>query len=432
MGGILEMLLYVLTEVINFILANKILFGAQITKKINRILLGGGLIFGFHLIVYFGVSAEMSYDITMITMLIIPCMIFCERRREYFILYLFIYCLESIVGVASAFARSIVLAKPLEEIINSSREKLICQFIQMFILIVIYICTQPWKRSNARIRYRVLHYIVFNVVALVSIIGIGAIEDLHANGVYVKEAAISGFAISLSDIIMMVAVMLTGIIQQRRLEAENRIYYDEQIALIQKNHYERMIAKDEQLKKFRHDLRGHLAVMKSYLIGGDYKGVLKYLNQIEDANELSTQVVTTGNGIIDAIIESFGQECVDNNISVKVEGIYGTNKAELDMELGVIVYNLIKNAVEACEKVENKAKRYIDIKVGTYNDKKMLRIINSSNGQYRMQGDCLMTTKCDDCYHGYGIQNVKDAVKKCDGEIEYKMDNEFFDVVVMI
>lgn len=432
MGSILELLIYVLTEVINFLLAYKILFSVQITKKKYRLLLSGVVIACSHLIVYFGVSKELAYDITIITMLVIPSMMFFKRKLEYYILFLFIYGLGSIVSVASAFARSIVSAKSLEEILNSGREKLICQFIQMVVMIVIYICTRPWKRSNSELKFRVSHYIVFNVVALVACIGVGTIEDLCADGIYVKEASISGLAISVSGIIMMVAVILTGITQQRRLEAENRIYYSEQIAQIQKEHYERMIAKDEHLKKFRHDLRGHFAVMKSYLVRGDYKGALKYLDQIEDTTKLSAQTVITGNGIIDAVIESFWQECVDNNIRVNVEGLYGDNSPELDMELGVIVYNLVKNAVEACERIEDSAKRYIDIKVGTYNDKKLLQIINSSNGEYKKQGEYLMTTKQDDYYHGYGTQNVQNAVKKCGGEIEYNIANEIFDVVVVI
>lgn len=432
MNNVSELLLYLLAEIINYTLTYMILFNVHITKKIYKILMGCGIIITFHLLIYYMGPRELTYDLTIITMLVIPWLLLDERRKEFFILYLFIYGLGSIVGVGTAFVRSLLLTKPIDEILEPGKENLICLLYQTVVMAVIFLCVRLWKNRSNGFRFSLSHYIIFNVVAFVSCLGIGSIEELCVKGIYDKELTVSGLAITFADIIMMVSVILIGIIQQRRLEAENRIYYSEQMALMQKNHYERMMVKDEQLKKFRHDLRGHLTVMKSYLVGGDNKKTLKYLNAIEEITELSGRMILTGNGVIDAIIESFEQECKDNCIKINVDGIYGPNEQELDMEIGVIAYNLIKNAVEACEEIEDKAKRYISIKVSTFNDKKFLKIVNSSSGKYRKQGEVLMTTKKDDFHHGYGMLNVQDAIMKCGGEIEYSITDEVFEVVVVI
>lgn len=432
MKNILEVLLYALIEIIDFILAYIIIFDAKITKKRCRLVVGCALIIGFHLGIYLLFAWEQVYDMAILVLLIVPGMLLSERKREYYILYLFIYSLGNIFSVASAFARSIALAKPFEEILTSGREQLVCQLIQTAVMFVLFLCTRISKNKGGSVNFSVSHYIVFNMVALVSCIGIGTIEEMCINGIYDKKATIGGLVSSVADIIMMVAVVLTGITQQRRLEAENRIYYSEQIAMMQKDHYERMIVKDDQLRKFRHDLKGHIAVIKSYILGHDYESVLKYMDQIEETTNISGQVNMTGNGIIDAIIESFCKEFESNNIRVSVEGLYGPNSSDIDMEMGVIVYNLLKNAVEACGSIIDENKRYIDIKASTYNDKKMLKITNSSAGKYRMHEGRLMTTKKDEYYHGYGMQNIQKAVNKCCGEIEYRIGDDIFEVIVII
>ena len=49
-----------------------------------------------------------------------------------------------------------------------------------------------------------------------------------------------------------------------------------------------------------------------------------------------------------------------------------------------------------------------------------------------MKGEKFLTDKKDVKGHGWGIESVKYTVKKYNGEIEFKYDDDFFEVIIII
>ncbi|MDE5777422.1 MAG: ATP-binding protein [Lachnospiraceae bacterium] len=88
--------------------------------------------------------------------------------------------------------------------------------------------------------------------------------------------------------------------------------------------------------------------------------------------------------------------------------------------------NLLNNAIEACEKIEDQ--KYIKIKLILESHNLILSIKNSYNGKLIKMGDQLETSKeIDTESHGYGLKNVIKVVKDNDGDYVIRTtDTEFY------
>ena len=101
-------------------------------------------------------------------------------------------------------------------------------------------------------------------------------------------------------------------------------------------------------------------------------------------------------------------------------------------DLCSLVYNLLKNAVEACKKIEDRDKRLIFLEVGIYNDSLFLRIKNTVHEDIETNNYESETTKTDILNHGFGTKIVKDIVKKYDGFLESSCNQKWFKVEINI
>ncbi len=97
-----------------------------------------------------------------------------------------------------------------------------------------------------------------------------------------------------------------------------------------------------------------------------------------------------------------------------------------EAELGVLLGNLLDNAIEACEKCEP-GKREIYLRIWNARYMFMLKLANSSSKSPAMKGQKFLTDKADKNTHGMGVELVKRILKKYDGDIDFHYDKEHFE-----
>ena len=84
----------------------------------------------------------------------------------------------------------------------------------------------------------------------------------------------------------------------------------------------------------------------------------------------------------------------------------------------------------AGEKVEV-GKRRIELLLGNYNEKNLIKISNVFNGVYTIEDGRLKTTKNDTNIHGIGMENVSLSVRRICGTFEYKIEDNLFGVEIL-
>lgn len=97
-----------------------------------------------------------------------------------------------------------------------------------------------------------------------------------------------------------------------------------------------------------------------------------------------------------------------------------------------IISNLLNNAIEACEKIQDD-KRIIEFEIAGYNSQIFISVCNSYDMESIInQKQKFITTKEDKLNHGIGLENVRRTVKKYDGDMRIFQENERFIVTSLI
>lgn len=87
-----------------------------------------------------------------------------------------------------------------------------------------------------------------------------------------------------------------------------------------------------------------------------------------------------------------------------------------------IISNLLNNAIEACEKIQED-KRIIEFEIAGYNSQIFISVCNSYDMESIInQKQKFITTKEDKLNHGIVLENVRMTVKKYDGDMRISQE----------
>ena len=133
-----------------------------------------------------------------------------------------------------------------------------------------------------------------------------------------------------------------------------------------------------------------------------------------------SEIIDTGNTAFDAIISAKKVLAESKNIDFALK-IQIPEKLQVDaVDLCVIFGNALDNAIEACEKLETQ--KIINVSA-IYDDNQL--ICKITNTALTSTSD-LQTTKSDKENHGFGLDNIKQALSKYNHVVKIEhADNEF-------
>lgn len=134
---------------------------------------------------------------------------------------------------------------------------------------------------------------------------------------------------------------------------------------------------------------------------------------------------------MDAVIASLVAQAENNNIEIQTDC---NLPAEMDVQdeycLCIILSNLLRNAVEACQMLETE--RIILISVKMYQSQIIIDISNTTANQVKIKQNKLVTTKKDKKNHGLGSENVYYMVQSRNGILNYSNEKGWFKAEVIL
>ena len=122
------------------------------------------------------------------------------------------------------------------------------------------------------------------------------------------------------------------------------------------------------------------------------------------------------------------------------KGIHFSVKADIpenieieNVDICSVLGNILDNAIEACEKIEEKDKRFIIVKSMMKDGYWFIKVENSFVVDLQKSGkNMLETTKKDRSNHGLGTRIIKDIARKYDGEGIFEQKDDRFIVLVYL
>lgn len=237
---------------------------------------------------------------------------------------------------------------------------------------------------------------------------------------------------------VMSVVVIIGILFQLAavilLFISNGIYKERDVLMKkllneQKEHYEYLERREEATKKFRHDIRGQMETLESMIEKKSYDEINSYFEQINMQIEKLGNKVSVNNGIADAVINKYYNEAVSKGIDINVSGKLPST-CDIDAyDLCTILSNVLSNAVEAAEKTDN---RKITLDCRYSEDDIIIIAKNTYVDMGQFDGDEFITTKADRENHGYGLKNIRDAVKRNNGMLKIETEDNMFCMTIVL
>lgn len=201
------------------------------------------------------------------------------------------------------------------------------------------------------------------------------------------------------------------------------------LALEQK-YYEILHQKNQDLRAFRHDFQSHVLALNTYAQGKNWGELAQYLSDLTATKE-QISYFSTNSTLADAIVNEFYQ-ALPENISFHMEGQFPHDMQIADMDISIILSNLLKNAVEACERLHQEAEKEILLEIQCKDRQLLIRMENSSSEYSPEEIQDIETSKKDTINHGFGLNNIYESVKKYHGTMDIQYQNGYFMVMLIL
>lgn len=187
---------------------------------------------------------------------------------------------------------------------------------------------------------------------------------------------------------------------------------------IDEAYYKILDHQNEELKKFVHDEKNHLIVIKSLT---DNEEILNYIDDIYDDLQQYSTSGKTNNKMLDLIVNKYSMLCEADSIRFDVI-IKTANLAFIEnIDLTALLSNILDNAVEAARKSIDKS---IELSINKINGFDVITCVNSCDAKPETVSGVLKTTKSNKNIHGIGTKSIKRIVDKYSGSYEWEYDDE--------
>ncbi|MFC3927599.1 ATP-binding protein [Streptococcus caprae] len=151
----------------------------------------------------------------------------------------------------------------------------------------------------------------------------------------------------------------------------------------------------------------------------------RYFQELESSIQDFEAKIETGNAVLDTILSQKNRYCLSLGINFTAI-VQGNLLNFMDvMDISALFGNALDNAIEAVEKIGDKEKRLITLKVAPHNHFVIIRLDNYDLSDIKLSGEKLpLTSKTNTGYHGYGLKSIKFIAQKYDGNMTLtKQDN---------
>lgn len=428
-----EVLILTTIEMLNFLLAYIVVFGAKLRREKGYIIVTyiAGLILQAVVFLFSGTGWDSM--ITMLYWFIIPVCWFTKRKKKWFALYPFVFLGMSIINVSATFAVAVITGLPEGRVVKNIQYRMLCEMFGIITLMIILIYQKIKKRKVIEVSLSWKQYILLFIGILCSIILIGTIQIVSSGEVMtVRIQNAAGTALVFTCVIFIILCLWQGIIMYQRMEYKNQMEKYEKFMQMQEEQIHSIVDRDEKMRRFRHDMNAHMTALRACVRERDYNKMSEYLDEIEGYSYIMKEIVYTGDSAVDAVYREMIENAWEKEIAVEYDINLNSGYAVKSFDLCVIVSNLLKNAIEANEKIEEADKRKIEVKMYAVDNYMQMTVENPVNRKVEIVDNVLRTSKRDKKYHGIGSENVRQTVEKYNGSVEYKCDDNKFSAEVFL
>lgn len=324
---------------------------------------------------------------------------------------------------------SVVLTDMLIGIIDNINSCIVILFRALILLSFVLIIGKLYNRNYSKgiKTIGVGNLIAFTALTIFDtfiVMVIGYIVTVENELVHQKSYFVALILVVVCLYIQLGAVIL--LLMQRNIYKESQ-QLTEKYLEEQKNHYEYLEKRETETKKFRHDLRSHMEMLSVLAKERRYDEFDKYVEEINLNIDRFGNNVTVQNGIVDAIINKYYSEAVANEVNMEVKGRFPSDCKIDAYHLCTIFSNILSNALEATVEA---GKKWISVECRYTDDNILVVVKNTFDNKDTARNGKARTHKKDTNNHGFGLENVKDSIRKYNGLYVIDTNEDIYTITI--
>ncbi len=242
-----------------------------------------------------------------------------------------------------------------------------------------------------------------------------------------KPKKIMAICLSVGSIVFLLTAIILLINHISKNHFKNISEINEKLIHSQEQYYTMLLQKEEETRKFRHDINNHLNCMRLLFDEKKYKELERYFDKMGASVQNLRLELQIGNDLISAILRDVSDK--HSNVSVKIIGRMPSTLRLDSTDICTIFYNLFDNAFAAAE---NSEKRSVEISVKLLGENLFFTIKNTISHKIEIENNILTTEKQDTKHHGFGSGNAVMCAEKNDGALTFKCSDTHFEAELIL
>ncbi len=214
---------------------------------------------------------------------------------------------------------------------------------------------------------------------------------------------------------------ITIILYTTKLQEQQDAKHNLEIAnhhyAMQKEYYEQLHSQQEQTRALWHDIKKYLRAVETESSSNDS------LHELQEMVDTIAPVVDVGNRVVNIILSEYIQLASEATTKLILDVQIPSELQMTAADLYILLGNTLDNALDACSSVPQ-SERMIDLQLRLHNQMLFYRISNpySQEHIHRKRNQ----------FHGYGLKNVRECVRRNNGNLEVLDSDNHFTLTALI
>ena len=235
-------------------------------------------------------------------------------------------------------------------------------------------------------------------------------------------------------------MLMTEMGRRNELTLKNESNEINQLFQKQYEQYKLAIDNSEALRKEMHDMKHYVMALKNE---DDPARRSEVLEDMEQAIAVQESFMNTGNKVLDVILTTKSLQCQKKNITLNAM-VDGDLLSDIHVkDICSLFGNILDNAIEATQQVEEVEKRLITLSVRKRNqfiivecenctDVSTVNLRNTKKRRRFRKNNLPKTTKGDNVKHGFGLKSISQVAETYGGALHVSYEDGWFKVKVLL
>lgn len=331
----------------------------------------------------------------------------------------FLYVVWVLIEIMISFCVNLL---PLDENHSVMAGNIISKIIM---IIGVYVFSIMWEKTDNN--FIPARYYVGLLFVPIGSIYIAVNEFYSINNM--KEVLPSMVTFSILLLFNIIILEIYSKISENFIMEKEKAIYTQQINIMAINTEEQKKVM-ENFHREKHDWINELIALKNEIEYENKDVVLQNIDRIIQNCQFGEAISDTGNKCIDALINVKYTTAKEKGIDFILKIFIPEELPINQCDMGIVLGNILDNAIEATEKCNSSAKK-IEIIMGIKKEALVLVVKNPLAGSLKRNKDGkLLSTKEDSKRHGYGINSVIKVARKYNGDVIIEEEGGEFVITV--